>query len=135
MHPYVADIPTLLGPRGLWLLVAFGVMGLSVSTHSPVSARSKERLTFCYLCAILVWWYVFQFRLTSLEPGVHYRLGPVSGYIWLMHSAICHAFGIAFSLRIARFSQGLHRAAGYAFMGLYVFLLLENESLRPPLTK
>ena len=125
------SIPKLFNGKSVMLLVAFGIMAFFVSPLSPLERRAQERVVACYLPAIFVWWFLFQFQLVSLNPHVHYYLSRGGRFSWMMNSGICYAFGLAFSVRLLRLSRGWLRVEGGAFTALYALMIFAGEALRP----
>lgn len=127
------SIPKLVNERTAVLFGAFTVMALLITPFSPLKSRTKERLAVLYAPAILVWWYFFQFELVSLRPGIHYYLGKTGQFSWAMNSAICYAFGLAFSVRLWRLSRGYHQFFGKVFTMLFLFLIVSGRPWGPPI--
>jgi len=116
--------PPLFNGRSAALVIVFSIMAFFVSPFSPLNPRTQDRVTAFYLPAILTWWYLFQVRLMSLNPGVHYYLSHHGVFTWMMNSAICYAFGLAFSIRLWRLSREWPRVVGVVFAVLFSLLAL-----------
>jgi len=123
--------PVLFNDQSGALIIVFLLMAALVSPLSPLDMRLKNRLTALYLPAIFLWWFFFKFMLFSLDPHIHYYLGPRGRFSWMMNSDICYAFGLVFSIRLARLSKGKLRAVGIIFAILYLLLILSGEGCRP----
>jgi hypothetical protein len=124
-------IPTLFDHRSLILAVVFSLMALLVSPLSHLNSRIREGITALYLPGILIWWYLFQCKLISFEPGVVYYLSPSGYFKWMMNSYICYAFGFGFSLGLVRLSRGWPRAVGLVFAVVFLLLILGGHTFGP----
>ena len=125
------SVPKLFNEESVVLFVAFFLMAFFVSPLSPLSRTTQERATAFYLPAIFIWWFLFQHRLMSLNPHVHHYLEPAGQFTHLLNSAICFAFGFAFSIRLVRLSNGQLRAIGLVFAILFLLLIFFGEGCRP----
>jgi hypothetical protein len=113
------------------LVVVFSIMAFLVSPLSVIDDRCiQDRITAFYLPAIFIWWFVFLCHLKSIIPGIYYSYGYTGLFVWKMNSAICYAFGLAFSLRLLRLSRGWPRAMGAAFAVVFFLVALFGETCR-----
>jgi|SRR5277367_5164867 len=90
------SIPKLYNAKSIFLLVVFLFLAFMVSSLSPLKKQEQDRLVLVYPALIFVYWLFFQMGLMSLDPHVHYYLGPTGVYTWRTNSGICYAFGAAF---------------------------------------
>jgi membrane-associated HD superfamily phosphohydrolase len=127
------SIPKLFNAKSVVLLLVLSFLAYLVSPRSPLDKKERDRLVLVYPLLIFVYVLLFQVFLLSLNPHVHYYLGPTGVFTWRMNTGICCAFGVAFSLRILR-TPGL----GWRFYGgffLLIFLLLAFGSMMPPVMR
>ena len=94
--------------------------------------QEREGLLVVYPAIILVYWFMFQVGLLSLDPSVHYYLGPTAVYVWMTNSFICLLFGAGFSLAILRSADPKRRFYGRWFLAVYILLIVAGILLRPP---
>jgi hypothetical protein len=124
------SIPKFFSGKGIVLILALGFLAFLISPLSPLEKKERDRLALVYPMLVFVYFLLFQFFLLSLNPSVHYYLGPTGVFVWRTNSDICCAFGIAFSVRILRTPEIGWRF--YGLLSLLIFLLLILGSLAPP---
>jgi hypothetical protein len=124
--------PSYYSARSILLLLTLCLLTYLVSSFNSMQRKEREGLLLVYPAIILIYWVLFQVRLLSLDPHVHYYLGPTGVYTWMTNSLICLSFGAAFSLAIA-LSAGIgRRFYGSLFLVLYVLLIIGAIHSRPP---
>jgi hypothetical protein len=136
MNAFLAFIgdsePGYYNARTILLLIALVVMAHLISPVNPMARKERQGLVMIYPAIIFVYWILFQFKLISLNPFVHYYLGPSQAHAWVTNSFLCFAFGAAFSVVILLAPGIGRRLYGGAFLALYLFLLVTGLSFRPP---
>lgn len=124
--------PKYYSARSILLLIVLGFLVYLVSPLNSMRRKEREGLLLVYPAIIFVYWLIFQVRLLSLAPHVHFYLGPTGGYAWMTNSFICLSFGAAFSLAIL-WSPGIgRRCYGGLFLALYILLIIGGILTRPP---
>jgi membrane-associated HD superfamily phosphohydrolase len=122
--------PKLFNAKSVVLLLVLSFLAYLVSPRSPLDKEERNRLVLVYPLLIFVYVLLFQVFLLSLNPHVHYYLGPTGVFTWRVNTGICCAFGVAFSVRILR-TPGLERRF-YGALFLVIFLFLAFGSTMPP---
>jgi hypothetical protein len=123
--------PQFFNAKSVVLVLVFSCVAFMVSPLSPLKRTSQDRVALFIPLAILVYWYLFQFQLMSLDPHVHYYLSPTGYFKWMTNSSICYAFGVAFSFRLLRVRTRASRIEGVLFLVLYGFLIVFRDQMRP----
>ncbi len=118
--------------RSILLLLVLCFLAYLVSPLNSMQRMEREGLLVVYPAIILAYWFLFQVGMLSLEPGVHYYLGPNGVYVWMTNSFICMLFGLAFSIAILRSSDPGRRSYGRLFLALYILFIIAGILLRPP---
>ncbi len=124
------SIPQLFSAKSVVLFLVLGFLAYLISPRSPLGKQERDKLALVYPMLVFVYFLLFQVFLLSLNPSVHYYLGPSGVFVWRMNSGICCAFGIAFSIRILRTPEIGWRI--YAVFWLVIFLLLLLGGMAPP---
>jgi hypothetical protein len=123
----------LYNGKSILLLMVLSFLAYLVSPLNSMRRKEQEGLLLVYPALILVYWWIFQVCQLSLDPHVHYYLGPTKVYAWMTNSYICLTFGAAFS-RAILFSPGIgRRCYGGLFLALYILLLMGATLIRPPM--
>ena len=125
--------PQFFNAKSVILLVVFSCIACLVSPLSPLERPAQDRFALFIPPAILVYWYLFQFQLMSLDPHVHYYLSPTGYFKWMTNSSICYAFGAAFSVRLLRVRTVASRIEGVLSLLLFVLLIVFRDQMRPVL--
>lgn len=123
--------PQLYSAKSIILLIVFSCVAFLVSSLSPLERPAQDRFALFIPPAILVYWYLFQFQLMSLDPHVHYYLSPTGYFKWMTNSSICYAFSVAFSIRLLRVPTRGSRIEGVLFLLLFGFLIVFRDQMRP----
>jgi len=123
--------PQFFNVKSVVLVLVFSCVAFLVSPLSPLERTAQDRFALLVPPAILVYWYLFQFQLMSLDPHVHYYLSPTGYFKWMTNSSICYAFGVAFSIRLLRVRARGSRIEGVLFLLLYGFLIVFRDQMRP----
>jgi len=124
--------PSYYSARSILLLITLCFLTYLVSPFNSMPRKEREGLLIVYPAIILVYCVLFQVRLLSLDPHVHYYLGPTGVYTWMTNSLICLSFGAAFSLAIAFSASIGGRFYGCLFLVLYILLIIGAIHSRPP---
>lgn len=124
--------PKYYSARSVVLLLVLSFLAYLVSPLNSMRRQEREGLLIVFPAIILVYWLLFQVGLLSLDPHVHYYLGPTAVYVWLTNSFICLLFGAGFSIVILRSSDAMQRTYGRWFLALYIFLMIAGIFIRPP---
>lgn len=132
--------PSYYSARSILLLITLCFLAYLVSPFNSMQRKERGGLLLVFPAIILAYWVLFQERLLSLDPYVHYYLGPAEVDVWLTNSLICLIFGAAFSLAIV-LSAGIgRRFYGSLFLVLYILLIVSAMHKigamlsRPPMT-
>jgi len=122
--------PKFFNAKSVVLVLVLSFLAYLISSRSPLEKQERDRLALVYPLLVFVYYLLFQSFLVSLNPHIHYYLGPTGVFTWRMNSSICCAFGIAFSARILRSPE-----IGWRFYGAFsalIFLLLLLGGMAPP---
>ena len=125
--------PQFFNAKSVILVLVFSCLAFMVSPLSPLERLSQDRLALFLPPAILIYWYLFQFQLMSLNPHIHYYLSPTGYFKWMTNSSICYAFGVAFSVRLLRVRTAGFRIEGVLFLFIFAFLIVFRDEMRPAL--
>jgi len=124
--------PRYYSARSILLLLVLGFLAYLVSPLSSMQRKEREGLLVVYPAIILAYWLLFQVGMLSLDPHVHYYLGPTGVYVWMTNSFICMLSGAGFSCALLRSTDPGRRSYGRCFLALYILLLIAGILLRPP---
>ena len=120
------DEPSYFSSKSILLLITMAFLVYLVSPLNSMRRKEREGLLLVYPVIIFVYWLIFQARLLSLDPHVHFYLGQTGVYTWMTNSLICMSFGAAFSFAII-WSPGIgRRCFGSLFLALYALLIIEG---------
>ena len=75
--------PRYYNPRSVFLLIVLAFLTYLVSPWSSMQRKEREGLMLVYPAIIFIYWFLFQVMQLSLDPHVHYYLGPTGLNAWM----------------------------------------------------
>ncbi len=123
--------PTFLNGTSAFLLIVLSLAAFTVSPLSPLGLDARHKWLLTYSVGVLIYWYLFLYKLVSLNPHIGYGLSPHGEYSWIMNAGICCAFGIAFSVDIFRSATDGRRTYGQFTLFVFAVVLLRMGNFMP----
>lgn len=121
--------PELFNAKSVFLLLALSFLAYLVSPLSALEKEERKRLSLVFPLLILVYVFLFQGLLLSVNHHVLNYLGTDTFFVWKTNTVICCAFGAGFSCSVLRNKNVGSRI--YGGIALLVFCLLAFECTMP----